>query len=113
MSQSEKIINGDFPPSSSEVFFKLESAQARITILPVSVLPVKPSFLTTGCSAKAWPIMLPLKKAALLLKKKNLYLQLNLLPFPVTMLMTPGGMPALAASSANFNAVKGHTSAGL
>ena len=29
------------------------------------------------------------------------------------MLMTPAGIPALAASSANFNAVKGHTSAGL
>ncbi len=52
-------MNGDFPPSSSEVFLRFESAQARITILPVSVLPVKPSFLTTGCSAKACPITLP------------------------------------------------------
>lgn len=27
--------------------------------------------------------------------------------------MTPGGIPALAANSANFKAVKGQTSAGL
>ena len=27
--------------------------------------------------------------------------------------MTPAGIPALAANSANFNAVSGHTSAGL
>lgn len=110
MSQSEKMIKGDFPPSSSDVFFKLEFAQERITIFPVSVLPVKPSFRTTGCSASAWPITLP----ACHLCISTLRLCFNSrIPLPVTMLMTPGGMPARAASSANFKAVNGHTSAGL
>ena len=56
-------MNGDLPPSSKEVFFRLELAQARITILPVSVLPVKPNFRTTGCSARACPIILPIQSA--------------------------------------------------
>jgi hypothetical protein len=111
MSQSEKMMNGDLPPSSNEVFFKLESAQARMTILPVSVLPVKPSFRTTGCSAKACPIILPESEKYTYLTCQG---RINkILPFPVTILMTPGGIPALAANSANFKAVKGQTSAGL
>ena len=35
------------------------------------------------------------------------------IPFPVTILITPAGIPAFTESSANFKAVKGHTSAGL
>lgn len=58
-SQSEKMMNGDFPPNSRDVFFKLESAQARMTIFPVSVLPVKPNLRTTGCSAIHCPMTLP------------------------------------------------------
>lgn len=38
---------------------------------------------------------------------------LNISPFPVTTLITPGGIPALTDNSANFKAVRGQTSAGL
>lgn len=36
-----------------------------------------------------------------------------ILPEPVTTFITPGGIPALADSSANFKAVNGHTCAGF
>ena len=57
-------------------------------VLPIGVEPVKPSFLTSGCSDKAWPIDDP---------------------GPGSILITPGGNPALTTSSANFRAVSGVT----
>ena len=57
-------------------------------VLPIGVDPVKPSFLTSGCSDKAWPIDDP---------------------GPGSILITPGGNPAFTTSSANFRAVSGVT----
>ena len=48
ISQSAKKISGDFPPNSSEHFFRFESAQDLMIVWPISVEPVKPSFLTRG-----------------------------------------------------------------
>lgn len=57
-------------------------------VFPTGVEPVKPSLRTFGCSDRACP---------------------TVDPFPVIILITPGGKPALAANSANFNAVNGDT----
>ena len=48
ISQSAKMIKGDFPPSSREHFFKFDSAQDFMMLWPISVEPVNPSFLTRG-----------------------------------------------------------------
>jgi hypothetical protein len=87
-SQSPKMMSGLFPPSSRLTFFRLDLAQDSMMVCPIPVLPVKPSLRTFGWSAMAWPVTLPL---------------------PGSTLMTPGGMPALAASSANLSAVSGLT----
>ena len=47
MSASGKIIVGDFPPSSSETFFKFPEA-AFVIILPTSVDPVNATLSTWG-----------------------------------------------------------------
>lgn len=52
-SQSENITKGDLPPNSRDTFFRLESAHDLIMTFPISVLPVNPSFLTSGCVAIA------------------------------------------------------------
>lgn len=87
MSQSLKIMRGDFPPSSRETFFRLLSAQLQqgmthlikyqVTIinlwatakfvrpylfmicLPIGVEPVKPSFRMCGWSDRRCPTMPP------------------------------------------------------
>ena len=35
MSQSSKMTSGDFPPSSRDTFFKLETAQLSMIVLPI------------------------------------------------------------------------------
>ena len=55
MSQSANMTSGDLPPSSSEAFFRLDSAHDFMMTLPISVEPVKPSLRTSGWSAIAWP----------------------------------------------------------
>ena len=110
ISQSAKMISGDLPgevvllikslpspsqslpPSSSEHFLRLDSAHDLMMLCPISVEPVKPSFLTRGWSAMAWP---------------------QTLPDPGSTLITPGGIPAFADSSANLMAVRGDTWAGF
>lgn len=90
MSQSLKMMRGDFPPSSKETFFTLLTAQLWqksthamgavmfltfryqrlwdgsshlfIMCLPISVEPVKPSFRTSGWSDKRWPTRAPKRK---------------------------------------------------
>ena len=58
-SQSSKMTRGDLPPSSSDTFFRLESAQERMMVWPTSVLPVKPSLRTRGWLAIALPASEP------------------------------------------------------
>ena len=72
-------INGFFPPHSKSTLFKLESAEYRRNILPVSVEPVKATQSTSGCSPNALP---------------------TVSPKPQTTLITPSGIPASAANSA-------------
>lgn len=85
MSQSPKIMRGDFPPSSRETLFTLLTAQLYIanrhtqsTVMlyvvytvtfryshlfmicfPISVEPVKPSLRTSGWSDRRWPTRAP------------------------------------------------------
>lgn len=91
-SQSEKMMRGDFPPSSRETFFTLLRAQLFMMCFPTSVEPVNPIFRTSGWSESLWPTSEP---------------------DPGRMLTTPLGMPAFRVSSANFKAVSGVTWAGL
>ena len=64
-----------------------------MSFLPTSVLPVKDSFRTRGCSSTAAVIVLALR--------------------PGTTLTTPGGTPASASTSATASAVSGVSVAGL
>ena len=48
-------MKGALPPSSSPTFFTPEAA-CRISSLPTSVEPVKPTKRTAGCSQKTLPI---------------------------------------------------------
>lgn len=85
MSQSLKMMRGDFPPSSRETLFTLLTAQLytanrdtpstvmsyavyTVTIgyshlfmicFPISVEPVKPSLRTSGWSDRRWPTTVP------------------------------------------------------
>ncbi len=81
---------GDLPPSSSETFFSV-AADARTMMRPTSGLPVKAILSTSSCSTSAAPVS----------------------PKPVTMLTTPGGMPASRQSSPSLSADSGDCSAGL
>src|SRR6185436_18976230 len=71
-SASAKKMFGDFPPSSSEIFFSV-SAAPRMMTLPTSALPVNAILSTSGCSTIAAPADSPV---------------------PVTIFTTPGGSPA-------------------
>lgn len=53
ISTSSIITNGLLPPSSSETFFKLESAAALAIMRPTSVDPVNATFRISGCELKA------------------------------------------------------------
>ena len=90
-SASAKMTFADLPPSSSVTRFTVPAAP-RITCCPTSVEPVKPIFVTSGCSISRCPTTEPL---------------------PVTMFRTPSGMPASRASSASRNTDSGVSSAGL
>jgi hypothetical protein len=59
ISASSKMIDGDFPPSSSVTFFRLDAAAAFMTDLPTIVLPVKATFSMCICSAIAAPTVRP------------------------------------------------------
>ena len=85
-------MKGALPPSSSATFFTVPAHWA-ISSLPTSVEPVKESLRTTGLAVSSAPT-----SAARLV---------------VTMLNTPGGMPARSASSASASALSGVSSAGL
>ena len=82
---------GDFPPSSSETFFRLPVAAWTIS-RPTSVDPVKATLSTPGCAAIAAPAVSPK---------------------PVTTLITPSGIPASSDSSPSRSAVSGVCSAGF
>lgn len=58
-SQSSNMISGDFPPNSSETFFRFEFAQVLMITFPTPVLPVNPSLRTSGCLAIALPASEP------------------------------------------------------
>lgn len=62
------------------------------TRLPTAVDPVNEVITTSGCPTRCSPASLPT---------------------PVTMLITPSGMPASVAACANINEVSGVISAGL
>ena len=66
-SASSKMMNGDFPPSSSDSLLWLVAVALRIA-RPTSVEPVNAIFATSGCFTRASPVE----------------------PSPVTMLTTPG-----------------------
>ena len=84
------MMLGALPPSSSETFLRLPDAAAAI-FLPTSVLPVKATLSTPGCSTSAAPVS----------------------PKPVTTLTTPAGTPASRRSWPRRSAVSGVCSAGL
>ncbi|MNN32289.1 hypothetical protein D3C81_1460090 [compost metagenome] len=90
-SASARTITGDFPPSSRVSRF-ISSSAARPTVRPTGVEPVKVSLSMPGWVAMAAP---------------------TTLPRPVTMLMTPSGMPASCTSSAKRKADSEVSSAGL
>ena len=71
-------MNGALPPSSSETFLTW-SAHWRMSSLPTSVEPVKPSLRTIGFEVISRPITGASSAS------------------PVTMESTPGGSPALLA----------------
>ena len=83
------MIAGDFPPSSSDTFFKFPAA-ARTISLPTSVEPVNATLSTSGCAASAAPAVSPK---------------------PVSTFTTPGGTPASRMISPRCNAVSGVCSA--
>ena len=89
-SASSNTTNGDFPPSSSEIFFPVPAVAARM-MRPTSVEPVKAILSTSGCSTIAAPVR----------------------PSPVTMFTTPGGSSISRQSSAKRSAVSEVNSAGL
>ena len=91
-SASSKTTKGALPPSSKDTRLR-ECAAACMSCFPTSVEPVKASFRTSGCAAKASPIGRDLA--------------------PVTTLNTPAGSPASAAISASARAVSGVAEAGL
>ena len=79
MSESAKTMFGDFPPSSSETFFRLPAAAWTIS-LPTSVDPVNATLATSGCSTSGTPTSDPK---------------------PVTTFTTPGRKPARSTSFMN------------
>ena len=91
MSESAKIIVGLFPPSSSVTRLSC-GAPDCIMLVPTAVDPVKQIFLTSGCSTKRCPAVLP---------------------NPGRTLKTFSGIPASSAISARRNAVNGVVSAGF
>lgn len=102
-SASSKIMNGAFPPSSSEIFFIVPAA-CFIRSLPTLVYirwsierdtdPVKEILRTSGFSQSSDPTSF-------------------VFAWAVTMLITPFGTPARSASSASARAVYGVSDAGL
>ncbi len=90
-SASSRTMTGDLPPSSSDTRVMFSIA-ARWTSLPTAVDPVNAIFATPGWEARAAPAVSP---------------------SPVTMLTTPGGMPASRMSWPRRSAVSGVSSAGL
>src|SRR5437899_11205860 len=88
---SANTIFGDFPPSSSEIFFTLLAA-ARITCCPTSVEPVNATLSTSGEAAIRSP---------------------TVLPEPVTTFTTPAGAPASVRLRPSSYVVQGVYVAGL
>ena len=89
-SASSKMMNGDFPPSSREIFLWLFAVAVRIA-RPTSVEPVKAILSTSACFTNASPVE----------------------PSPVTMFTTPAGNSISWQISANASAVSGVNSAGF
>ena len=87
-------MNGAFPPSSKEHFFKVELA-SRMSSFPTRVEPVNDIFLIVGCVQIVCPT------ASIFLFDA------------VTTFKTPAGTPACSASSAKASAEKGVSAAGL
>ena len=90
-SESANITLADFPPNSKVTLFTFGAHFAMICV-PISVEPVNTIFLTRGSCTIVSPTMRP---------------------EPVNTWKTFSGIPASKASSANFIAVKGVTSAGF
>ena len=89
--ESEKMMFGDFPPSSSVTRFNV-SAELFITSFPTSSDPVKPILSTFGLATRGAPAVSP---------------------NPVTTLKTPAGSPASSRIAGSSNAVSGVCSAGF
>lgn len=85
------MINGDFPPNSKEIFFKLLTEHFYMISYPTSVEPVNEILSTSGWSTRQAPVY----------------------PNPVTILTTPGGKPASLNNWANLKAERGVYSAGF
>ncbi len=88
---SSSTIIGFLPPSSSEQCLKLLAAVVP-TILPTAEEPVSEMARTTGCSVSGVPTSEPK---------------------PVTMLMTPFGMPASVSACTRLKVESGVSCAGL
>src|SRR5580704_3591610 len=88
---SSSTIIGFLPPSSSEQCLKLLAAVAP-TILPTADEPVSEMARTAGCSVSGVPTSLPK---------------------PVTILMTPLGMPASVSACTRLKVESGVSCAGL
>jgi hypothetical protein len=91
-SASAKMTSGDLPPISNETRLKLLSAEARTMERPVAADPVKPILSTSGWAASAAPAVSP---------------------YPVTMLMTPGGRSNSWTSSPSRSGVSDASSEGF
>src|SRR3989304_4571279 len=87
-------MKGALPPSSSDTFFTCP-AHWRISSLPTSVEPVKPSLRTIGLEVSSPPIAGASSAS------------------PVTIERTPGGSPAPSARTATASAESGVCSAGF
>src|SRR4051794_41422783 len=70
--QSSNTMLGDLPPNSSDTFLNVLAASS-LTRAPVTVPPVNATFATFGCVTNGSPATAP---------------------YPVTTLITPGGMSA-------------------
>lgn len=102
---------GLLPPSSSVTTFRLVSEDALRIFLPVKVLPVKATFWILGWAAMAAPAVAPVRHGPSTICQKTI--RWCRVPYPLTMLTTPGGNPASLIKSASRSALSGVISEGL
>lgn len=105
---SSKMIVGLLPPSSSVTTLRFDSEDALRILRPVNVLPVNATFAISGWWEMASPTVWPGKAD----KQWGCNEMTTDLPYPLTMLTTPGGKPASVMRSAIRKAARGVISDG-